>query len=62
MFEIFSIKQEPELDIISDNECDLLSGIRPDNEDNDSFEITILNDDNVHQKARNACFPYTKIR
>lgn len=54
MFEILSIKQEPELDIVSDNEGDPQSHLRSHNEDNDTYEITILDNSNVNPKVRNA--------
>lgn len=55
MFEVFSIKQEPELDIISDNEGDLQLGVTPENEYINTYNITenitILDSDKTDQKV-----------
>lgn len=43
MSELISIKQEPELDIVSDGECDTIFGISTDKEDSilDNEQITL---------------------
>lgn len=47
MSELFTIKQEPELDIVSDDEGDPLTGISTDNEgsalDNDANTLKVSN-------------------